>query len=220
MRSIFLLAAALILIATVNPAQVCAKGMQDDIDQAVTVFKRFQAIPEQGIPPRVLRDAKGLAFLTVIKAGFVISGRGGTGVLVARTSKGWSGPSAIGTGGAGWGLQIGAQVTEFVIVLNTNDAVKAFSKEGNVQLGAGVSVAAGPVGRSVEAGVTPVAAVYTYSRSQGLFAGISLEGTVVATRSEANEAYYGHPVHPDDILSGKIPPPKGARKLQAVLEKY
>jgi SH3 domain-containing YSC84-like protein 1 len=214
------LAVLVALVAAFNSSSVYAKGLQDDVNQATTIIERFQDIPERGIPREVLRDAKGLAIMTVIKAGFVISGRGGTGVVVARTRKGWSGPSAIGTGGAGFGFQIGAQVTEFVIVLNTDEAVRAFSRGGNVELGAGLSVAAGPVGRSVEAGVTPMAAVYSYSRSQGLFAGASLEGTVVATRDEANAQYYGKAVAPQDILSGKVRVPAGAKKLQKVLARY
>jgi lipid-binding SYLF domain-containing protein len=191
--------------------------MQDDVDQAVSIIQRFESIPEHSIPPAVLRDAKGLAILTVFKAGFVFSGRGGTGVVVAKTAKGWSGPSAIGTGGVGFGLQIGGEVTEFVLVLNTYDAVQAFSREGNVELGAALSVAAGPVGRSAEAGITPIAAVYTYSISQGLFAGASLEGTVIVTRSDANAKYYGKAVTPQQILAGNVAPPAGARRLERVL---
>jgi len=220
MKYVCLLATLLVVLSTGGASSVLAAGMQDDIHQAVSIIQRFQEIPEKGIPKAVLRDAKGLAILTVVKAGFVISGRGGTGLVVARTGKGWSGPSAIGTGGAGFGLQIGANVTEFVIVLNTSDAVKAFSRGGNVSLGADLSAAAGPVGRTAEAAITPVAAVYTYSRSQGLFAGISLEGTVIATRNETNSDYYGRAVNPKDILSGKVKPPASAQELQKVLRKY
>jgi SH3 domain-containing YSC84-like protein 1 len=217
MKLTILFAALMALIAAFHSTAVYAAGMQDDVDQAVTIIQRFETIPEHAIPPAVLRDAKGLAILTVFKAGFVFSGRGGTGVVVARTGKGWSGPSAIGTGGAGFGLQIGAQVTEFVIVLNTPEAVQAFSREGNVVLGADLSVAAGPMGRSAEAAVTPIAAVYTYSRSQGLFAGASLEGTVIMTRDNANASYYGRPVTPHQILAGNVAPPAGANRLQRVL---
>jgi lipid-binding SYLF domain-containing protein len=220
MKRVFLFSLVLALVAAFDVPVTYAEGMQDDVDQAVSIIQRFRDIPEKSIPVEVLRDAKGLAIMTVIKAGFIFSGRGGTGVVVARTGKGWSGPSAIGTGGAGFGLQIGAQVTEFVFVLNTYDAVKAFSQGGNVQLGADVSVAAGPVGRTVEAGVTPVAAVYTYSRSQGLFGGISLEGTVVGTRDEANAKYYGRSVTPGQILSGSVKAPAGARTLQKTLSRY
>jgi SH3 domain-containing YSC84-like protein 1 len=209
-----------ILTVFLLPASICAAGMQDDVDQAVTIIQRFQDIPEKSIPPAVLKDAKGLAILTMLKAGFVVSGRGGTGVVIARTSNGWSGPSAIGTGGAGFGFQIGAQVTEFVIILNTDEAVRAFSRGGNVSLGADLSVAAGPVGRSAEAGITPVAAVYTYSRSQGLFAGASLEGSIIVTRDDANRSYYGKSVGASDILDGRVKVPKGARRLQRILGRY
>jgi lipid-binding SYLF domain-containing protein len=220
MKPIFMFVLSSTLMAMLIPSAVSAAGMQDDVNQAATIIERFEQIPEKAIPSKVLRDAKGLAILTVIKAGYIVSGRGGKGVVVARTKGGWSGPSAIGTGGAGFGLQIGAQVTEFVFVLNTDDAVKAFSRGGNVQLGADLSVAGGPVGRSAEVGVTPVAAVYTYSRSQGLFAGISLEGTVIAARDEANAKYYGKPVTPIEILSRKVSPPAGAKTLLRVLSRY
>src|SRR5262245_66658397 len=151
-----------------------------------------------------MRHPEGLAILTVLKADFLFSGQGGLGLVVARTKtgwlrveqgrrlvkgrgSGWSGPSAIGTGGAGFGFQVGAEVTEYVMVLNTDEAVKAFSRGGNVTLGGDVSVAAGPVGRTASAAVTPVSAVYSYSRSKGLFAGVSVTGTVIATRNRANQ---------------------------------
>jgi len=205
-------------ILAVSPAS--AEGLQDEVDQAATIIERFRAVPEKAIPEAVLKDAKGLAIMTVIKAGFVVSGRGGKGVVVARTRNGWSGPSFIGTGGAGFGFQIGAEVTEFVIVLNTDAAVKAFSQDANVVLGGGLSVAAGPIGRTAEAGIMPVAAVYTYSQSQGLFAGIALEGAVIGVRNDANAEYYGRAVTPGEILSSKIRPPAGANRLSQTLARY
>ena len=219
MKTIFgsLMIGALLVAA---PSLSVAKGMQDQVDQATTVIEKFREIPESGIPKAVLRDAKGLAILTVLKAGFIFSGQGGWGVVVARTAHGWSGPSAIGTGGVGFGFQVGAQVTEFVMVLNTPEAVNAFAHGANIKIGSDLSAAAGPVGRDLAAGVLPVAAVYTYSRSQGLFAGVSLEGTVIATRNDANKSYYGRSVSAKQILSGKIKPPKGAAKLRRALESY
>lgn len=185
----------------------------------MVVIERFEAIPEKAIPPAVMRAAKGLAVMTVTKAGFIGSVRGGTGIVVARLDKGWSGPSAIGTGGIGVGFQAGAKVTELVIVLNTPAAVDAFAKGGNVTLGGALSVAAGPIGRSAEAAIGLQAAIYTYSVSQ-LFAGVSLEGTVIGTRDEVNAEYYGKPVTATEILSGKVQAPAGAKKLQQVLSKY
>ena len=194
--------------------------MQADVDQATAVIERFQAIPESGIPPAVLKAARGVAILTVTKAGFIGSVRGGSGVVVQRLDKGWSGPSAIGTGGLGVGFQAGAEVTEFVIVLNTPAAVDAFAKQGNVTLGGNLSIAAGPIGRSAEAGLGLQATMYSYSRTQGLFAGVSLEGSGIGTRDELNQAYYNRSVTADDILSGRVPPPAGARHLLAALAKY
>jgi len=220
MQVIWVLMSVLACSMALVASPVSAEGLQDEVDQAATIIERFQAVPEKALPAAVLKDAQGLAIMTVIKAGFVLSGRGGKGVVVARTKNGWSGPSAIGTGGAGFGFQIGAEVTEFVIILNTDAAVQAFSQDANVALGGSLSVAAGPIGRSVEAGVMPVAAVYTYSQSQGLFAGIALEGTVIGVRNDANAAYYGRAVTPEDILSGKIRPPAGADRLRKVLAKY
>ncbi len=195
-------------------------AMQADVDQAAAIIERFERIPEQAIPPAVMRAARGLAILTVTKAGFIGSVRGGSGIVIAKTANGWSGPSAIGTGGLGVGFQAGAEVSEFVIVLNTPAAVDAFARGGNVTLGGNLTVAAGPVGRSAEGGVALQAAMYSYSRSQGLFAGISLEGTVVGTRDELNAAYYGRPVAARDILSGNIQPPARAGRLLAVLARY
>lgn len=220
MKIISKLLLSFVLIAAASAAR--AEGLQDSVDQAATILKRFKEMPEQSIPEKVLRDARGLAILTVVKAGFILSARGGQGIVVARSSatNGWSGPSAIATGGAGLGFQIGAQASEFVLVLNTPEAVKAFSKGGNISLGTDLSVAAGPVGRNLGVDVAPTAAIYTYSRSQGLFAGVSLEGTVIITRNERNAEYYGKYVKTEEILSGKIPPPSGAQPLLRELQKF
>ena len=209
-----------ILLAACLATAAAHADMQDDINQAVSVLERFQEIPESAVPDVIMRDAKGLAILTLTKGGFVFTGRGGSGIVVARTEKGWSGPSAIGAGGMGFGFQAGAQVSELVIVLNTPDAVVAFAKGGNVTLGGAMSLAAGPVGRDLEGSMAVGAVMYTYSRSQGFFAGVSLEGTVVYTRDEANAEFYGKPVQAREILSGSIPPPAGAQKLLKFLSKY
>ncbi|HKA28204.1 MAG TPA: YSC84-related protein [Candidatus Binatia bacterium] len=233
-RPLGMLVCALLLI----PGAVAAQTkLEDNVNQAVTILERFREIPEKAIPEAVMRDAKGLAILTVLKAGFLFSGQGGLGLVVARTTTGrirveqgrhvvqgrgagWSGPSAIATGGAGFGFQVGAEVTEYVMVLNTDEAVKAFSRGGNVTLGGDLSVAAGPVGRTASAAVTPVAAIYSYSRSKGLFAGVSVTGTVIVARNGANKEYYSRKVTPEEILSGQTKPPASALKLQEELAKF
>src|SRR5215469_16244236 len=208
------------LVSLVRIGPLFAAPMQTTVRDCTEIVRDFTRIPEHSIPPYVLRDAKGVAILRVIKGGFVVSGRAGEGVVVARLPGGWSGPSAIATGGAGFGFQVGGQVTEFVIILNTQAAVDAFAHGGNVEFSGALSAAAGPVGRAAEAGVLPTAAVYTYSRSQGLFAGASLEGTVLVAQSDKNARYYGGPVTPEQILTGRVPLPPSARPLVATLSQY
>ncbi|CAN0405739.1 unnamed protein product [Ectocarpus sp. 8 AP-2014] len=106
-------------------------------------------IQDQSIPQELLSRAKGLAFLTVIKGGFIVAGRVGTGLVISKTDEGvWSAPSAIATLGMGWGALIGGEITDFVLVLNTDAALEAFSGAGQVSIGAELSVAVGPVGRT------------------------------------------------------------------------
>jgi lipid-binding SYLF domain-containing protein len=107
------------------------------------------------------------------------------------------------------------EITELVIVLNTPAAVDAFAKGGGA-----LSITAGPVGRAAEGSVGLQAAMYSYSRTQGFFAGVSLEGTVLSTRDQMNAAYYGKPVETREILVGKVQPPAGAERLVAALSKY
>jgi hypothetical protein len=113
----------------------------------------------------------GLAVFQVIKAGFVFSGKAGSGVVIARLPDGsWSAPSCIATGGLGWGLQIGADITDFVIVLNSEDAVRAFSLGGNMTIGGNISASAGPIGTggSVAASLAHPAPMFSYSKSKGM----------------------------------------------------
>ncbi|KAM5436142.1 hypothetical protein McanMca71_000108 [Microsporum canis] len=178
--------------------------------------------PEKVIPPEILGHAKGLAILTVVKAGFVGSARFGSGVVVARLGDGsWSAPSAITTAGAGFGGQLGFEFTDFVFILNDSAAVRTFSQAGSITLGGNVSVAAGPVGRNAEAAgaasMKGVAGVFSYSKTKGLFAGVSLEGSVLIERKEANARMYNSNISASQLLNGAVPPPPGAEPLMAVL---
>ncbi|KAJ8663547.1 hypothetical protein O0I10_000790 [Lichtheimia ornata] len=174
------------------------------------------------IPPSILANAKGLAIYTVLKGGFLFTARGGSGLVVARLPDGsWSAPSAIATGGIGAGGQIGAELTDFVLVLNTKEAVKTFSHFGSITLGTNISVAAGPIGRNAEASgaatLKHIAAIYSYSKTRGLFAGVSLEGSVIITRSDANTKMYGRSVTAKELLNGTVPPPPEADALYRAL---
>ncbi|ROT36260.1 SH3 domain-containing protein [Sodiomyces alkalinus F11] len=199
--------------------------------------------PEKIIPPSVLANAKpissfgsaghhrfiaprsmrpGLAILTVLKAGFLGSGRFGSGLVVARLPDGsWSAPSAIATVGGGVGGQIGFELTDFVFILNDTNAVKTFAQAGSLTLGGNVSIAAGPVGRNAEAAgaasLRSVAAVFSYSKTKGLFAGVSLEGSGIIERRDANEKLYGTRYTAQQILTGSVRPPPQAQALMSVL---
>lgn len=176
------------------------------------------------IPPHVLRNAKGLMIITVLKAGFLFSGRAGSGVIVARLPDGsWSPPSAIMTGGAGVGGQIGAEITDFIFILNTREAVETFARGGSLTLGGNMSLAAGPLGRNAEAagGVSAsnASAVFSYAKTKGLFAGVSLEGSLIVERREANRKFYGSAnCTSRSILSGRVKPPRSVAPLFQVLD--
>ncbi|KAI8913498.1 hypothetical protein EDD86DRAFT_200669 [Gorgonomyces haynaldii] len=174
------------------------------------------------VPKDVIKNAKGIAIMTVVKAGLIWTGRAGSGLVVSRLETGeWSAPSAIYTVGGGLGWQVGAELTDYVIILNTKEAVDAFFA-ANVTLGGNLSVAAGPYGRSgeVAAELTKMASIFTYSNSQGLFAGVSLEGSVILERSDANEKFYKEKVAAKEILSGFVARPAAADVLYAALAKY
>ena len=178
--------------------------------------------PEKVIPPSVLANAKGLAILTVIKAGFLGSARFGSGLVIARLPDGsWSAPTAIATAGGGFGGQIGIELTDFVFILNDSSAVKTFSQAGSLTLGGNVSIAAGPVGRNAEAAgaasLRSVAGIFSYSKTKGLFAGVSLEGSAIVERKDANTKLYGRPISARELLSGAERPPPAAAPLLAIL---
>jgi len=178
--------------------------------------------PDKVIPPSILANAKGLAILTVFKAGFLGSGRFGSGLVVARLpSGGWSAPSAIMTAGGGFGGQIGFEITDFVFILNDANAVKTFSQQGSLTLGGNVSIAAGPVGRNAEAAgaasLKSVSGIFAYSKTKGLFAGVSLEGSAIIERRDANEKLYGQRLTAAQLLNGAIPSPPQAAPLMSVL---
>ncbi|GAA6023907.1 hypothetical protein JCM10207_009270 [Rhodosporidiobolus poonsookiae] len=201
--------------------------LENEVQKAATTLQAFLADPNHpesalnSIPKTVLARAKGLAIFTVLKAGFVWSGKAGSGIVIARLPDGtWSAPSCIATGGVGFGLQIGADLSEFVIVLNSDEALAAFAKGGNVTIGGNLSAAAGPigVGGAVNTAILNPAPMFTYSKSKGLFAGMSLEGTALIERKDANAAFYGQQLPAVDLLSGKVPPPEAASALYEILE--
>ncbi|CAN0170977.1 unnamed protein product [Ascophyllum nodosum] len=175
------------------------------------------------IPRDLIAEAKGLAFITFFKLGLFVTARVGTGLVVARRRDGgWSAPSALGSAGVGWGFQIGGELTDVVIVLNTVAAVEAFTSTGQLSLGTELSLSVGPVGRTastdVRAGDGGVTAAFSYAHSKGIFIGVSVEAATVVTRKEANRDFYGMHISAKELLMGDFPPPKAAEPLYKALE--
>lgn len=181
--------------------------------------------PERSIPAAVLKGARGLAILTVAKVGALVTYKLGTGLVVVRRTDGsWSAPSAIASMGLGWGPQVGGELMDFIIVLHDAKAVRTFCSRMHFSLGAGCSVAAGPVGRVLEADVRAgdkgSGMCYTYSCSKGAFVGVSLEGNIVMTRMDTNLRFYGDPyLTTADILLGTVVErPRAAEPLYNALD--
>ncbi|KAK2635106.1 hypothetical protein Ddye_029898 [Dipteronia dyeriana] len=203
-------------------------SMEYEIYKASNTLRSYCQVarlnPERSIPSAVLKGARGLAILTVAKAGMLVAYKLGTGLVVAKRSDGsWSAPSAIFSAGLGWGPQIGGELMDFIIVLHDLKAVKTFCSRMHFSLGAGCSAAAGPVGRVLEADVRAgdrgSGMCYTYSCSKGAFVGVSLEGNIVATRMDTNLRFYGDPyLTTTDILLGTVERPKAGEPLYASLE--
>lgn len=214
-----------LFLAVPSEPSIAASEETVRVESATEVLSKVMEIPESAIPPALLADARGIAIIPgVIKVGFVVGGQYGRGILVVRGKGGaWSNPVFISlmSGSVGW--QIGAESTDFVLVFKTPRSIEGIMK-GQYTLGADAGVAAGPVGRvaKMATDIELKAEIYSYSRSRGLFAGVSLEGSSLQVDEKSNAAYYGkEEVRPPEILSGKgIKTPASAEKLDKSLEKY
>ncbi|XP_069377650.1 SH3 domain-containing YSC84-like protein 1 isoform X2 [Paralichthys olivaceus] len=203
-------------------------NLKSEAKKAAKILTDFTEIssrngPDKLIPPHVIAKAEGLAIISVIKAGFMITARGGSGIVIARLAdRRWSAPSAIGIAGLGGGFEIGVEVSDLVIILNQRRAIEAFTKGGNLTLGGNCTVAVGPMGRNVEADVAlrSTAAVFTYCRSRGLFAGISLEGSYLIERKDTNRKFYSQDIRASAILNGDVEPPSECHALYHILDAY
>jgi lipid-binding SYLF domain-containing protein len=191
---------------------------QDIVDGAVTTLNNFSADPNMTWFQKHVKDASGIFIVpSLVKAGFILGGSGGSGVLLAKvpdTPK-WSFPAFYTMGSATFGLQAGVEKAEVVLLVMTEKGMNAML--GNkFQLGADASVAAGPVGAGAQAAT---ADILQFSRSKGVFGGLTVEGAVIAPRDKWNQAYYGMEVSPEDILVRHIPQSAGANSLRRVATK-
>jgi lipid-binding SYLF domain-containing protein len=178
----------------------------DRADEATSVLNEIMNIPENAIPEELMSRAHGIAVIPhVVKGAFGIGGQWGKGLMSQRSENGkWSQPAFIEVGGGSFGFQIGVQASDIVLVFTDESGVRGLLK-GKVKLGADASATAGPVGRKAEVGTDVLlrSGVFAYSRSKGLFAGVSLDGSVVSIDDDANRRVYGKDVTGEQILLDK-----------------
>ena len=195
---------------------------EDRIKAAGTVLDEIESAPDTGIPEDLLKSAECVAVVpSLLKGGFIVAARYGRGVASCRTPKGWSAPAFVFTSGGSFGFQIGGQAIDLVmLIMNQNGMNHLLSSK--FQLGADASVAAGPVGRHAAADTDwkMKAEVLTYSRTRGVFAGISLAGAVIKEDKDATRDFYGRMVPFKTSLTGEIEAPQQAYPFLSVLAKW
>lgn len=218
--------AALLSFALLSLAHPAQAQLREDVtvETATAILAGMTEFTDRGIPPELLQRAQGIAIIpNVLKAGFLVGGRFGRGVVLVRDPETgiWGHPVFITIGGGSVGAQVGAQATDLILVFRNRRGVDRFlMNRGKFTLGADAGVAAGPLGKQVEADTDGrlAAEIYSYSRSRGLFAGLSLEGAVLVLDWRANVAYYGEVMGPAEILtSPQLPAPVSAQRLEALL---
>src|ERR1700691_1853510 len=209
------------LIGTYAFAGTAREDTVDRLQKSVDVLHAIMAAPDKGIPDEVLSNAKCILVVPdLIKGGFIFGAKHGRGVASCRTSDGWSAPAFVSVGGGGWGLQIGVEGVDLVMLVMNDHGFQHLLSSKFELTGEG-SVAAGPVGRHASAGTDwkMNTEMLTYSRSKGVFAGLTLEGAVVQQDNDSTRAIYGRHMMFRNILSGKVSTPaSGDAFLKAVSE--
>jgi len=219
----------LVVVMLVSVLPVVGEGKEEKVDdrirESATVIKEILDVPD-GIPKDLLNKADCVViYPSVKKAAFGVGGSYGRGLITCRTGRyfsgSWSAPAMFALEAGSFGFQIGAEATDFVLlVMNESGANSVMSSK--VKLGADAAVAAGPVGRDAAAATDIVlkAEILSYSRSKGLFAGVSLEGSTLRSDDGANKALYGKELSAKEIVRlGKVPPPASAQRLLAILRR-
>jgi len=219
MKKIFAVA-ALFALCAVMPARAdqSKNEVQTRLDAATATLHELSATPDKGIPDEVYKSAKCIAVVPhLVKGAFIFGGKHGRGLATCRTPDGgWSAPAFFTISGGSWGLQVGAESIDLVMMIMTEEGAKHLL-ENKFQVGANASGAAGPVGRHASAGVDWKldTQILTYSRSKGLFAGIDLDGSWIEHDSDSTKAIYSKDRTNEELLTGKVPVPTEAKTFIA-----
>jgi lipid-binding SYLF domain-containing protein len=212
-------------LGLVSSPQALADNLKEDaeviVDKARLVIEEMKTAPDSGPAYDLIRQSAGVAIIPdMFKGGFIVGGSYGKGLVVARKDGNWSGPSFVYIGAGSIGLQIGAQLTDLILVVIGQTTMDSFLRS-NFKLGADAAVAVGPVGAQATAATELYlkGGIYSYSRAKGLFAGISLEGAGLGTEFDLNRAYYQTTSNPNEILYGQVETPESAKKLFEALDR-
>ena len=203
---------AILSMTSIGWAASSREATYDRLDHAGNVLHEVMAAPDKGIPEEVLAHAKCIAVVPhLLKGGFVFGAENGRGIATCRTADGWSAPAFFTITGGSWGLQIGVEGVDLVMVIQ-NDRGMQHLINSNFELGADASAAAGPVGRHASANTDwkLETEVLTYSRARGLFAGVTLNGSAIRRDEDSTEAVYGHDMSTRRILQGDVAVPQAA----------
>jgi lipid-binding SYLF domain-containing protein len=217
-----LIVTTLVVLVTLTAV---ASDREDDVkrtQKAAQVFQEIMSTPDQGIPSDLLESAKCIGIIPGEKKfAFVFGGSYGRGLATCRTEHGWSAPMFVAIDSGSVGYQIGGSSTDIVMLFMNDHALQSLMSD-KFKMGADASVAAGPVGRSAAAGtdLKLTAEILSYSRSKGIFAGVSLDGAVMQADKSGDEAMYGSDVNRHEILDGKVAVPESARALLHELGGY
>ena len=208
---------AMLSLGTLCFARSGKEDATDRLDNATTVLHEIMGMPDKGIPEEVLEHAQCVAVIPhMVKGGFVFGAKGGKGVATCRTANGWSAPAFITISGGSWGLQIGVEAVDVVMIIQNEKGMQRLLSS-NFQIGGDASAAAGPVGRHAEAGTDwkMDTEILTYSRAKGAFAGLTLEGASIRQDSDSRHAMYGRKVTTRALLLGEVPVPSAAKPFLA-----
>jgi lipid-binding SYLF domain-containing protein len=218
MRKIMLVLAILSLTA-ISRADQSKSDTDERIDKAGEVMRQIMAAPDSGIPQEVLDHAKCIAVVPhMIKGGFVFGAEGGRGVASCRTASGWSAPAFFAITGGSWGLQIGVEGVDLVMIIQGDRGMQHLLTS-KFQIGGDASAAAGPVGRHASADTDWKlnTEILTYSRAKGAFAGLTLTGADVRADEDSMHAFYGPSVTTRAVLTGRVPPPPAAQPFLSAI---
>jgi lipid-binding SYLF domain-containing protein len=215
--------ALLVLLSTAMWAQSGARSADiDRVQSATTILSQIMEAPDRGIPDSIMSGAKCIAIVpSMMKVSFILGANYGKGVATCRTATGWSSPAFFRIEGGSFGFQAGGQASDLVLIIRTDDGMQHLL-QSKFKLGADASAAAGPVGRDAQAAtdLTMRAQVLTYSRSRGLFLGVSLSGAVIRQDDGDVRAFYGKDWTFYSLLNGEVPPPQDSQAFLNSIEHY